>query len=54
MPSASDTVFIHMFLQPNKIEVLPNGLAGIIDGLLRLENNQVSGYKLIAKPQETA
>ncbi|KAI0656639.1 GroES-like protein [Cubamyces menziesii] len=38
---------------PNRIEVLPNGLAGIPEGLERLENNKVSGTKLIVRPQET-
>lgn len=39
--------------QPNKVEVLPNGLAGIPDGLERLKQNKVSAKKLIARPQET-
>ncbi|KAJ7641923.1 chaperonin 10-like protein [Roridomyces roridus] len=39
---------------PNRVEKLPNGLAGIVDGLARLENNAVSGVKLVAFPQETA
>ncbi|KAF5371251.1 hypothetical protein D9758_004230 [Tetrapyrgos nigripes] len=39
---------------PNRTEELPNGLAGIPDGLERLKNNQVSGTKLISLPQETA
>ncbi|EJF58192.1 GroES-like protein [Dichomitus squalens] len=39
---------------PNKVEVLPNGLAGIPEGLERLKNNKVSGTKLIGHPQETA
>ncbi|ESK92866.1 GroES-like protein [Moniliophthora roreri MCA 2997] len=39
---------------PNNVEELPNGLAGIPDGLERMKNNQVSGVKLIGKPQETA
>ncbi|TBU41503.1 GroES-like protein [Dichomitus squalens] len=38
---------------PNRVEVLPNGLAGIPEGLERLKNNKVSGVKLIARPQET-
>jgi NADPH:quinone reductase-like Zn-dependent oxidoreductase len=41
-------------IKPNRIEVLPNGLAGIPDGLKRLEADQVSRLKLIAHPQETA
>jgi len=41
-------------LKPNRVEVLPNGLAGIPDGLKRMELGQISGQKLIARPQETA
>jgi len=41
-------------IQPNRIELVPNGLQGIVDGLRRIENNEVSGVKLIAHPQETA
>ncbi len=40
-------------LQPNAFEVLPDGLAGIVGGLERLKNNQVSAKKLVARPQET-
>ncbi|KAH8112680.1 GroES-like protein [Phellopilus nigrolimitatus] len=40
-------------IQPNRVEVLPNGLAGIPDGLERLKENKVSGMKLVARPQET-
>ncbi|KAG2110908.1 chaperonin 10-like protein [Suillus discolor] len=40
-------------IQPNKYEVLPNGLEGIIGGLERLRLGQVSGRKLVAHPQET-
>jgi hypothetical protein len=36
------------------VEILPNGLEGIIDGLDRMAADKVSGKKLIAKPQETA
>ncbi|KAJ7644964.1 hypothetical protein FB45DRAFT_1021700 [Roridomyces roridus] len=39
---------------PNRIEKLPNGLAGIVDGSKRMENMAVSGVKLVAFPQETA
>ncbi len=45
---------IRCVLQPNRVEVLPNGLAGIIDGLERMKKDQVSGTKLVARPQETA
>ncbi|KAE9395973.1 GroES-like protein [Gymnopus androsaceus JB14] len=38
---------------PNRVEKLPNGLAGIDDGLKKMKANQVSGVKLIAFPQET-
>ncbi|KAI0715785.1 GroES-like protein [Cerioporus squamosus] len=41
-------------LVPNRVEILPNGLAGIPEGLERMKNKQVSGTKLIAHPQETA
>ncbi|KAH9949996.1 chaperonin 10-like protein [Amylocystis lapponica] len=40
-------------VQPNRVEVLPNGLHGIVEGLERLKNNLVSGKKLVAHPQET-
>ncbi|OJT14980.1 Enoyl reductase LovC [Trametes pubescens] len=40
-------------LVPGRVEALPNGLAGIPDGLVRLQKEQVSGQKLIAHPQET-
>ncbi|KAH9925013.1 GroES-like protein [Epithele typhae] len=41
-------------LVPNAVEVVPGGLAGIPEGLDRLEANKVSAIKLIARPQETA
>ncbi|TFK36705.1 chaperonin 10-like protein [Crucibulum laeve] len=41
------------FIKPNKVEVLPGGLAGIIGGLKRLERGDVSGEKLVARPHET-
>ncbi|TFK53688.1 GroES-like protein [Heliocybe sulcata] len=40
-------------IKPNRVEILPNGLAGIPDGLKRMEEDKVSGVKLIARPQET-
>jgi NADPH:quinone reductase-like Zn-dependent oxidoreductase len=40
-------------IQPNRHEVLPNGLRGIIGGLERMKLGQVSGTKLVAHPQET-
>lgn len=39
------------FAQPNHIEIVPNGLEGIIPALERLKNG-VSCVKLIAHPQE--
>ncbi|KAL5504374.1 hypothetical protein ACEPAH_8448 [Sanghuangporus vaninii] len=41
-------------IKPCRVEVLPNGLAGIPDGSYRLGNNKVSGMKLVARPWETA
>ncbi|KAE9390528.1 GroES-like protein [Gymnopus androsaceus JB14] len=38
---------------PNRVEKLPNGLAGIDDGFKKMKGNQVSGAKLIVFPQET-
>ncbi|KAI0366161.1 GroES-like protein [Pilatotrama ljubarskyi] len=40
-------------VKPNPVEVLPNGLAGILEGLERLRDNKVSGKKLVARPQES-
>jgi len=40
-------------LKPNKVEIVSGGLNGIAEGLKRLENNQVSGVKLVVHPQET-
>ncbi|KIK55209.1 hypothetical protein GYMLUDRAFT_47960 [Collybiopsis luxurians FD-317 M1] len=37
---------------PNRVEDLPNGLEGIIEGLERMKRNEVSGVKLVAHPQE--
>ncbi|KAJ4475918.1 chaperonin 10-like protein [Lentinula edodes] len=39
---------------PNRVEKVPNGLAGIDEGLQKLKANKVSGVKLVAFPQETA
>ncbi|KAI1788355.1 GroES-like protein [Ganoderma leucocontextum] len=41
-------------IKPNPTEILPGGLNGIVGGLERLKNNQVSGVKLVVRPQETA
>ncbi|KAG6827648.1 hypothetical protein H0H93_015452, partial [Arthromyces matolae] len=41
-------------IRPNRVEILPGGLGGIVDGLKKLENGQVSGVKLVVRPQETA
>ncbi|KZP06130.1 GroES-like protein, partial [Athelia psychrophila] len=41
-------------IQPNRVEVLPGGLGGIVGGLDRLREGKVSGAKLIVRPQETA
>ena len=38
--------------QPNQVEILPNGLAGIPAGLKRLEDGRISRCKLVAHPQD--
>lgn len=40
-------------IKPVKVEVVPNGLEGVLVGLERLEKNQVSGQKLVVRPPET-
>ncbi|KAI0078012.1 GroES-like protein [Panus rudis PR-1116 ss-1] len=40
-------------IKPNNVEVIPGGLNGVLVGLERLKNNQVSGKKLVVRPQET-
>ncbi|KAI0669016.1 GroES-like protein [Trametes maxima] len=40
-------------IKPNRFELLPGGLRGVAIGLERLENNQVSGAKLVVRPRET-
>ncbi|EIN10100.1 GroES-like protein [Punctularia strigosozonata HHB-11173 SS5] len=40
-------------IKPNYVQVVPNGLAGIPDGLDLLRKGKVSGTKLVAHPQET-
>ncbi|KAI0655700.1 GroES-like protein [Cubamyces menziesii] len=39
--------------KPNRIEVLPGGLAGITAGLNRLRDGKISAVKLVVKPQDT-
>ena len=41
------------YYQPNRVEVVPGGLAAIPAGLKRLEKNEVSGAKLVVHPQES-
>ncbi|KAI0642025.1 GroES-like protein [Trametes meyenii] len=41
-------------IKPNRPEVLPGGLHAVSGGLDRLRRNQVSGTKLVVRPQETA
>ena len=43
----------HHDFQPNRVEIVPGGLAGIPEALKRFEGDQVSGRKLIARPEET-
>jgi len=40
-------------LKTNRVELIPNGLAGIPVGLKKLERDEVSGVKLVVKPFET-
>ncbi|KAF8979174.1 hypothetical protein BDQ17DRAFT_1338394 [Cyathus striatus] len=40
-------------IHPNRVEVLPNGLHGVSEGLKCMENSQVSAVKLIVHPDET-
>ena len=55
MSPGNDYLVITLFhLQPNRVEVLPGGLACIPEGLERLKNGEVSGKKLIVRPHETA
>jgi hypothetical protein len=34
--------------------VLPGGLTGIVGGLKRMEEDKISGVKLVVRPEETA
>ncbi|KIJ54539.1 hypothetical protein M422DRAFT_58074 [Sphaerobolus stellatus SS14] len=38
---------------PNRVEIIPGGLNGIVPGLERMAEGKVSGVKLIVRPQET-
>ncbi|KAJ7164945.1 chaperonin 10-like protein [Mycena filopes] len=40
-------------IQPNRVEVLPGGLNGVKVGCERLQNDLVSGVKLVVRPHET-
>ncbi|KAF7969745.1 hypothetical protein HWV62_26108 [Athelia sp. TMB] len=40
-------------ITPNRVEVLPGGLEGIVGGLRRHEEGTVSGVKLVVRPGET-
>ncbi|KAG6840428.1 hypothetical protein C0991_006778 [Blastosporella zonata] len=40
-------------IKPNRYEVLPGGLNGVVDGVERLKAEQVSGTKLLVRPKET-
>ncbi|KAH8074797.1 GroES-like protein [Cristinia sonorae] len=40
-------------IKPNPVEVLSDGLTGIVDGLKRIQDGKISGVKLVAHPQET-
>ncbi|KAI0671363.1 GroES-like protein [Trametes maxima] len=40
-------------IKPNRVEVLPGGLAGVSAGLERIKGKKVSGTKLVVRPPET-
>ncbi|TFY66367.1 hypothetical protein EVG20_g4723 [Dentipellis fragilis] len=40
-------------LKPNKVEILSNGLAGVLDGVARFGRGEVSGVKLVAHVDAT-
>ncbi|KAF6763269.1 chaperonin 10-like protein [Ephemerocybe angulata] len=40
-------------IMPNRVDILPGGLNGVVDGLKRMEDGKVSGVKLVVHPQET-
>ncbi|EGO00283.1 hypothetical protein SERLA73DRAFT_180782 [Serpula lacrymans var. lacrymans S7.3] len=54
MYSQLTRMFAEAELVPLPVEVLPDGLNGIVPGLERLKNNLISGKKLIAHPWDTA
>lgn len=39
-----------VLIQPNNVEVVPNGLAGIPDALEKMKAGKVSATKLVAHP----
>ncbi|KAF5313950.1 hypothetical protein D9758_018684 [Tetrapyrgos nigripes] len=47
------TELLEKDIVPNRVEILPGGLAGIAPGLERMKAGTVSGVKLVAHPQET-
>jgi len=47
------SLLVEGMIKPNRPEVLPGGLHGVMIGLERLRNEQVSGVKLVVRPQET-
>ncbi|KAF9528412.1 chaperonin 10-like protein [Crepidotus variabilis] len=40
-------------IKPNRVEIVEGGLAGVVGALKKLEENAVSGTKLVARPPET-
>ncbi|KAF9527399.1 chaperonin 10-like protein [Crepidotus variabilis] len=40
-------------LKPNRFEIVKGGLAGVAEGLTRLQNHKISGHKLVVHPQDT-
>ncbi|KAF9528409.1 chaperonin 10-like protein [Crepidotus variabilis] len=40
-------------IKPNRVEVVKSGLAGVVKGLKKLEDNAVSGFKIVVRPLDT-
>ncbi|KAF6751370.1 chaperonin 10-like protein [Ephemerocybe angulata] len=41
-------------IKPLRVDILPGGLNGVVDGLKRMEDGKVSRVRLVVRPQETA
>ncbi|KAJ7082419.1 chaperonin 10-like protein [Mycena belliarum] len=52
LATALPPLFADGRLVPNRVETLPHGLAGIRDGLARMQHEGVSGVKLVGLPMD--